>query len=331
MSMRLYELDALRGLAAFSVVLFHYTYLYSERYGHIGTFPFSFGYGQYGVQLFFMISGFVIFLTLKKCKHHYDFIISRSTRIYPAYWVGVLLTAVVVNQSTFTDLHRTVGEIFLNLTMLQGYFNFRHVDGVYWTLMYELLFYAYMYVIYRLKSLDRIEPIIAIWLTLQLASVLINDFYGWFPWKVTLYLLLGYIHLFAAGILFLKLHQGDKSRYTLYLLGYCLALQWLKGDLTESFFVTGYFLLFLMFIRGNLSYLRASPLLFLGTISYPLYLIHQNIGFVLISVLERNNVPAPGSVLITIAAVLIISVLISQYIEKPGMAFMRTKLRRKVN
>ena len=57
---RLLELDALRGMAALGVVLCHYTSLCQE----LAVIPFSFHYGSYGPHLFFMISGFVIFMTL---------------------------------------------------------------------------------------------------------------------------------------------------------------------------------------------------------------------------------------------------------------------------
>lgn len=62
-SSRLLEFDALRGLAILSIVLFHYTTRYDLTYGHIGTLHFYVSKG-YGVNLFFMISGFVTFLTI---------------------------------------------------------------------------------------------------------------------------------------------------------------------------------------------------------------------------------------------------------------------------
>ena len=58
---RLLELDALRGIAAMMVVLFHLTM-------NTAIEKFGFRYGVTGVDLFFIISGFVIFLTLNKSR-----------------------------------------------------------------------------------------------------------------------------------------------------------------------------------------------------------------------------------------------------------------------
>ena len=70
---RLGSLDALRGLAALGVVLFHYLPYYHEMYGHgFALWPWlnhGLSFGRYGVHLFFILSGFVIFMTLERNAH----------------------------------------------------------------------------------------------------------------------------------------------------------------------------------------------------------------------------------------------------------------------
>jgi peptidoglycan/LPS O-acetylase OafA/YrhL len=80
---RLLELDVFRGLAALAVVLFHYTTVYERTYDHHDEMLFDFSLGHYGVQLFFIISGFVIFMTLNRTKSALDFVVSRFSRLYP--------------------------------------------------------------------------------------------------------------------------------------------------------------------------------------------------------------------------------------------------------
>jgi len=87
---RLAQLDALRGVAALLVVGFHYTTRFDQLYGHAGEPLLSLPWGHYGVNLFFMISGFVIFMTLERTQRATDFVVSRFSRLYPAYW-GALL------------------------------------------------------------------------------------------------------------------------------------------------------------------------------------------------------------------------------------------------
>src|SRR5690606_6778553 len=83
---RLGELDALRGLAALAVVAFHYTTSYAQQVGHLQPLGFGFTPGNYGVHLFFLISGYVIFMTLEHTRDGMDFVVSRFSRLYPAYW-----------------------------------------------------------------------------------------------------------------------------------------------------------------------------------------------------------------------------------------------------
>ena len=137
---RIEELDGLRGLAAIAVVLFHYTTRYSEIYGRETGLPFEFPYGNLGVELFFGISGFVIFMTLDRTRSLGDFVVSRVSRLYPAYWAAIILTTAVVNLEGMTEFMRSPFEITVNFTMLQSFVGVRAVDGVYWTLAVELAF-----------------------------------------------------------------------------------------------------------------------------------------------------------------------------------------------
>src|SRR5262245_3655062 len=77
---RFEELDVLRGVAAMAVVIFHYSG-HATRY--LTGFPFHFKLGEHGVQLFFAISGFVIFMTLENTQRLRDFVVSRFSRLYP--------------------------------------------------------------------------------------------------------------------------------------------------------------------------------------------------------------------------------------------------------
>ena len=93
-SLRLLELDALRGIAAISVVIYHFCYRYPELYGG-NQFNLAF-LGKYGVPFFFIISGFVIFWTLDRLKKPVDFIVSRFSRLYPIYWICLTITFLTV-------------------------------------------------------------------------------------------------------------------------------------------------------------------------------------------------------------------------------------------
>ena len=93
---RMVELDALRGIAAVAVLGYHFTTRYQEQIGHVGGMPADLSVGRYGVHLFFLISGFVIFMTLERTRTVADFAVSRFSRLFPGYWAALSLTSLVV-------------------------------------------------------------------------------------------------------------------------------------------------------------------------------------------------------------------------------------------
>src|SRR6185295_20159155 len=93
---RFQEIDVLRGLAALAVLFSHYIPFWDRYVYHIPVLvPNAVGY--YAVSLFFIISGFVIFMTVERCNTVLDFAVLRFSRLYPMYWVSLLVfTAVSV-------------------------------------------------------------------------------------------------------------------------------------------------------------------------------------------------------------------------------------------
>lgn len=154
-SSRLNELDALRGIAALLVVAFHFTMGRPEA-------AYGFKYGICGVDLFFVISGFVIFMSLTRVKTGADFIISRASRLYPAYWAAVSFTfMLIVGRSLVLD--GQIGKIGLlnylaNLTMFQFFVLIPDLDGPYWSLTIELMFYVAVLILFQKKNAQMDHP-----------------------------------------------------------------------------------------------------------------------------------------------------------------------------
>ena len=154
---RYLELDALRGLAAISVVFFHYTR--PQNVSHI------FSFGVTAVDLFFMISGFVIFMSINKISSGKKFVINRISRLYPTYWFCVIFAFAVMTFlkiSKFPINHIKIyssWDFVANLTMFQLYFNVPNLDGPYWTLIVEMLFYILILILFQLNLLKHITLI----------------------------------------------------------------------------------------------------------------------------------------------------------------------------
>ena len=155
---RLLEIDALRGIAALSVVLFHYTTRFTELYGRQHAASLSFPDGHYGVNLFFVISGFVIFMTLEKTSRPMDFVVSRFSRLFPVYWAAIFITLSITHALGLPDKLVGIGTALANMLMIHGLFRVPHVDGVYWTLKVELLWTR------DWESLDEVREAVREWL-----------------------------------------------------------------------------------------------------------------------------------------------------------------------
>jgi peptidoglycan/LPS O-acetylase OafA/YrhL len=300
---RYYEIDLLRFLAALAVVLYHFTYrgfhagpLSPVEYPRLGA---VFKYGYLGVELFFIISGYVVLLSAQG-KTVSQFFVSRATRLYPAYWVACTLTFGVVrwlgpamSAAGWSPLFDVSARTYLvNLTMLQSFLGYGNVDGVYWTLTIELLFYFWVAVAIAFGWLRHLPLVLASWL-------------GYAAWAGTGYDqgLFGevffprYAPFFAAGMVFYLLQTGQGRRWQLYaLLAGAFGLSMRSGktvalEMTTFFHDTSsvpitcgiialFFLLFLLIAQRRLRLAGTAWLAWAGALTYPIYLLHHNMGYV---------------------------------------------------
>jgi peptidoglycan/LPS O-acetylase OafA/YrhL len=329
---RFQELDALRGLAASWVVLFHYLTRFDEMFGRydrplIGDFQFP--DGIYGVYLFFMISGFVIFMTLRRCAGPLDFCISRFSRLYPAYWASLGITAAVALLWPLPGQTISLAQILINASMLQGFFYVESVDGVYWTLMTELSFYAVMFVLFVSRALRRIETVCWIWLGAAMLCRLMAPFGVELPYRVGVLLVMSYAQFFIAGIIFYLVRvEGYTPNRVCLLLSCLLVASFAERFGPETACIVAFFAIFHFCVTGRLRRLASSPLVWLGTISYSLYLTHQMIGYRVISALLARGLPSQVIIPITIGGALALAAAISVLIERPAMRFIRDWYRR---
>ena len=125
-------------------------------------------FGFLGVQLFFMISGFVILWTAVN-KSALEFIVSRVSRLYPTFWVCVLLTAAT---RFALDYSVTISQLLANLTMLPGALRQMPLDDVYWTLVIEIKFYAIILCLLLAGQLPSIRRWLAFWLAISVLAAI---------------------------------------------------------------------------------------------------------------------------------------------------------------
>lgn len=338
-SNRIYELDALRGIAALFVVLFHFTADRTDVHYYSR-------FGVTGVDLFFLISGFVILMTIERTKSWVDFVTNRFSRLYPTYWACVTLTTLALFFSqNFPGLSssKILFDYLWNMTMFQSYLNQQDIDPSYWTLIVEMLFYIFMVLILVTGQLKRIELI-------SFIAIIFISFYSstYFQTHLT-YLtialryhlpIVSHYPLFFAGILFYKM-KFEKVTFIRYiLLALCFLCQlslfniggraYFFLDIYQYAATLGvYFLIFILYISNKLGFIVNKVTVFLGTISYSLYLIHQSIGMKMIIPFFSKYTGYWKAHLLAITVVIFLSFLINKLVEKPAMEYIRNKRRSK--
>jgi len=181
-SKRYAYIDVLRGLAALLVVYQHTSEvtLYLPTHANwleaaiIEFFTKVIGIGEVGVCIFLMISGFVVPFSLLKYRFNpiRKFATHRFFRLYPAYWLSVLLGLIFVQWRFGTQYggHEISWlTFFANLTMFQTFFGFGDIMGQYWTLALELVFYFLCAGLFLFKRLDSFKSMM-----LLLLSVIVS-------------------------------------------------------------------------------------------------------------------------------------------------------------
>lgn len=311
---RLSSLDLLRFSAAIFVMLYHYLFR-SDFFN--GDYDFA-KYGYLGVQLFFMISGFVIYYSIEN-KTILQFVKSRFFRLYPIYWICLTFTLIIT--FLFSDIRYTAEEILVNYTMLQGFFKIRHVDGVYWTLCVELIFYFWAFI----NIFNRKATMIGVFVFLIFSFV--NIWYH-FNIEIRTILLMEWSPYFISGLAFFKIIIKKERSYLIVLFfSFLLSLYYADFQyrrISENYDVdyNVYFvfsiisMFFIVFSNIDKIVFKYDGILkIFGGITYPLYLIHQIVGYLAIKKLMALNINGLYSVLITSVLMIIISYFINDFIE----------------
>jgi len=317
---RIKELDGLRGIAAIGVVLYHYVNRFEEKFS-LDVFPkyLNFEFGHYGVQLFFIISGFVIFMSIKKDTNYLPpktFLFRRFTRLYPTFWVCLILTFLFTLSFSPLELRASYKDFMLNLTMLPKLFGGNFVDGVYWTLAVEMAFY---FIILMLLVTSQMKNYLIFgWMYLLLGFILLLKY------NLVVYYLHGL--LFLMGMSFYSIWQKENVRVSYCFIFISLLLYALQRNV-ELFFVVAFLVvLFFLLINKKLKFLSANFLLILGAISYPLYLLHQNIGHTIELFLINKGISNSLLIIgIPFTLSFLLAYVVTFYIEKPVLKALNKK------
>jgi peptidoglycan/LPS O-acetylase OafA/YrhL len=326
---RLRYLDGLRGVAIILVIIWHFMgptdaqmLPYGDRYAALPIVS----SGWMGVELFFLISGYVIFMTLERCAGFRDFAVRRFQRLYPAMLIATVLLFAADRLLGIVSPHGAAQLIDLlpGLTFVGPSFwhAFLHIDpkslsGVFWTLYVECAFYLiFGGTFFKLGWKRAIVVIFALFIVTRGGPALLVAFHApalllraFEPAQWLGFDLFGW---FASGALFFKaVQRDDRKIFALAVVVGLIAAITQKSafplTLAQYFQLVGVVALFALSHKWTemQRFLNLPVLVFSGAISYPLYLIHSNLGVGLMGRAKVLQGLIPGE-LVALAAVALV-------------------------
>ena len=319
-----------------NLLLFHFTFVYQEKYGFASPLGFSFPYGKYGVELFFMLSGLVNAMTLLSKRQPGEFIVARCVRILPSYWLVVVLNVWLFAFMPMYQMAGTADLTLANLTTMPELFGYKNMEPVTWTLQIEMLFYGFLMLMLVTGMLDR--PL----RTMMCACVICLICCTGFDWFNATYpdsiwsnrfavfedlFFLRNMPLFAIGILLNEIRSKRGNRWLLGTGILASAVVFHAIDLRDhNPAATG--LLFGMLALsafGKLPILRFKPLIYISTISYSLYLFHNNLGCAIMKFLEYSGCSPLTTVILGTLFAIGVGSAVTFWFEQPVSAYLRRR------
>lgn len=340
------ELDFLRFIAITSVVIFHFTARKYDLlpYGYLveGS-PWNLGW--VGVNLFFIISGYVVSHSILQSSNAKIFIIKRLTRIYPTLWLILPIIYLCQKYTPYsifkerTSLVNLLGSMTLLPPTVLNFSNLIYFDwltGVLWSLKVEIIFYILCYFLFNFFPYQRILQIFLVLCALTSTFLIITSKVNTDFASPFIFVLKGlgfdYLPWFILGMLFYQQkilkHKNFQKIFIFSVLAITVNVS-MNGLSSDQVVELGVILLFAIVIfRGqNSRFIRLKIFQVLGFSSYEMYLIHWGLGFpILFFLINEFNLARTESFILMIVVVSLLFI-ISLFVSKITLK-LNTKLRK---
>lgn len=337
---RVPALDLLRLLAVGAVILYHYGFWGPASHGTPQVALPVFGpiaqYGFLGVPIFFAISGFVIAYSAEG-RTPLNFVIARFSRIYPTFVFCMTLTFVATIMFGADHFEVTARQWLANLFIAAPVLGQPYVDTSYWSLVIEVVFYAWVAVLMALGLFPRrLDAIIVVWIAITFANELTIDA----PIFEKLFIA-DHSGFFVVGLLIYQYYRGrrDARLWALSALAMGTAVfQALHnqaqlgvhtGSSRDPMVVAAICIvsLCLVFLATRIKRIPISAAIVMaaGGITYPLYLLHMQLGYVFLAALAPIHQMA-FAITATIAGIVALSVVVWRFFERPVHRTVRLRL-----
>lgn len=343
-SHRIDLLDAYRAIAIIWVAIFHYAYFWTSVGKGDNILPYDdtlawiplASVGGLGVRLFFLISGYVISMTLIRTANFPEFCVKRIARIWPTLLVCGVITFTTATLFGPPELKRSIWEALISMTLIppqhvgaiSGNTEWQWLDGAYWSLWVEVKFYAIIGAMFFLFRKHWFEA----WFAFQtLAMCITLVLLATSPGELELIeglLFSEYVPYFTFGILAYRAKMGISTRTDLLALILAVAHKTLiistKEGGAEISLLIGYGIVFGLFAAfvwrpNTLKFLTHPLFLRIGRASYSFYLLHQVVGISLLVLIAAllGTTASLLSLPLVFALLIFLSFQIFEHIEQP--------------
>lgn len=335
---RLAHLDGLRGVAVLLVLFFHFFERWPSfyPYGSALLMPLPALTAWTGVWLFFVISGFVITLTLHRCASFMEFLVRRFARLWPPMLLCACLSYIVLSVIPANPFPVSPRNFLPSLTFIDPYVfdvllhrgDFDWMDGAYWSLFVEVQFYALISLVYFLGPRRFVSSFLLL-SSVVMACGPLATLLGMRKLDaiVETSMLPRYLPFFVMGVGFYRAHIGQRMRpfIALGLLGLLSQVTVTDraeatGIILSTAFVVTIAWLGIRTGRGR-SALSTRWISTIGVASYSLYLLHQRIGVAVIhAAAARLHLHGPAALvlpLLTAVTLIFATITIYRYWEAP--------------
>jgi len=304
------SLEALRGFAVLSVAFGHFGHNFANGSVLPDFFGFLWSYGNIGVQVFFVISGFIIPYSLYKSKYaindYFRFLYKRTLRLHPPYLAALIITLIISGVS-YKLRHLPNPETLKSILLSIFYIHTPADNPVFWTLKIEAEYYIFIGLFYTVFT--RNSKVLVLLLTsslLIISQTVLIEYIGLFK----------YIIFFLIGIVGYLIYTSNGNKLLNYLALLVLIIFSFCFYKFAAAITSSATIMIILYFRKPVHSILEFP----GRISYSIYLLHFVIGVKLINLLQRSIAPYYQWTLFILATLVcfLIAWIFWKYIEKPS-------------